>query len=145
MKRWSVLPAVARLDELFFSKLNDSVPIEHLMKKLCGFDTESTSHFLFDVASLNRHEFANSPRRAQFDFNNRNGKSKIEEISLKTSVIEKPTMRKGSRSSQTRGKNTIMVSATGQQITSRIHHNTRAIKVLIGKFSNQIANRLPDF
>jgi hypothetical protein len=115
------------------------------MRNTSGPDTESTSHFLLAISNLNRHEFANSPRRAQFDFNNRNGKSKIEEISLKTSVIEKPTMRKGSRSSQTRGKNTIMISATGQQITSRIHHKTRAIKVLIVKFSNQIANRLPDF
>jgi hypothetical protein len=65
--------------------------------------------------------------------NIRKGKRRIALINLKTSSMLNPTILKGSRRSQTKGKRTSRMSATGQHITSRIHQRITEMKSFIGR------------
>jgi hypothetical protein len=53
-------------------------------------------------------------------------------MSLKTRSRVNPTILKGRRISQTRGKKISIKRASGQQTTSNRHQRARAIKVLMG-------------
>lgn len=63
----------------------------------------------------------------------RNGKSSMAPMNLNTTSKVKPTIRKGSRSSQISGKRKINSKATGQHSTNNMHHNKTAINVLISR------------
>ena len=54
-------------------------------------------------------------------------------MNLKTTSSVKPIILKGSDINQTSGRRKIITSASGQQRTKRIHHNKKAIIVLIFK------------
>ena len=70
-------------------------------------------------------------RTAHRAFNTRNGKRRMAETSLNTTSIDKPIILNGSRISHTMGNKMIIISASGQHKTKRIHHKIRPIKVRI--------------
>ncbi|MEX2234604.1 MAG: hypothetical protein WD824_20730 [Cyclobacteriaceae bacterium] len=68
----------------------------------------------------------------------RKGKRSTALMSLKTNSIVNPTILKGRRRSQKRGKRNSMIRAIGQQITSKKHQSTREIKTFIYSFGQTL-------
>jgi hypothetical protein len=65
-------------------------------------------------------------------------------MNLKTSSMVRPTMRKGSNISQTRGNKKRRMRATGQQITRRIHQRITERKSFMSDIYAIHANQPPD-
>ena len=61
----------------------------------------------------------------------RNGNIRMAPISLITASSVMPIILKGSSNNQTMGKRTSIISAMGQQTTSRKHHSINPINILI--------------
>jgi len=74
-----------------------------------------------------------------------NGNIKIVPISLNTISRLKPRIRKGNNNSHTMGSTNIIISASGQHNTNKIHHRRIAIIVLIQICFANIYKRLTNF